>query len=222
MKELYHYPLCPFCRTIRIYLKEKEVEYNPVVEPFWDRRKPLAEFHMQSDLPTFMEKDHTAIEGYYAIIEYIEQSSRTQTLLGSSNKDKAETRRLMVIFNSLFFADVIKLTVFEKIIKRYIDKSSPDSNIIRRGLAELDKYLRYISWLAYNRDWLSGRNFSLADITAAAHISCVDYIGSIEWEKYPAVKDWYARVKSRPSFRDILTDKIPTYPPVSHYADLDF
>ena len=35
-------------------------------------------------------------------------------------------------------------------------------------------------------------------------------------------KQWYARVKSRPSFRPILADTIRGNPPASHYVDLDF
>ncbi len=35
-------------------------------------------------------------------------------------------------------------------------------------------------------------------------------------------KDWYARVKSRPSFRPLLGDHLPGAPPPRHYADLDF
>jgi glutathione S-transferase len=73
-----------------------------------------------------------------------------------------------------------------------------------------------------SRNWLAGDNFSLADISAAAQISCVDYTGSIKWDNYPEVKDWYVRIKSRPSFRDILADRIPSIVPPSHYQELDF
>ena len=71
-------------------------------------------------------------------------------------------------------------------------------------------------------NWLAGDDFSLADIAAAAHISCVDYLGDVPWSDYPGAHDWYARVKSRPSFRPLLADHIPGLPPPKHYADLDF
>ena len=62
----------------------------------------------------------------------------------------------------------------------------------------------------------------LADLTAASHISCLDYLGDIPWEKFPEIKLWYSRIKSRPSFRSILTDKIVGIPPRGNYALLDF
>jgi glutathione S-transferase len=72
------------------------------------------------------------------------------------------------------------------------------------------------------RKWLAGDDFTLADITAAAHLSTLDYIGDVPWASHENVKDWYARIKSRPSFRPLLSDRIPNAPPPKHYADLDF
>ena len=50
----------------------------------------------------------------------------------------------------------------------------------------------------------------------------VDYLGDVPWDEHETGKIWYARVKSRPSFRAILADHIPGAPPPKHYADLDF
>jgi len=72
------------------------------------------------------------------------------------------------------------------------------------------------------RRWLAGENFSLADITAAAHLSTLDYLGDVPWDNHEPAKEWYARIKSRPSFRPLLADHIPGAPPPKHYADLDF
>jgi glutathione S-transferase len=118
--------------------------------------------------------------------------------------------------------DVTKNIVFEKVIKKYVENSSPDSSCIRKGNNEIKRYFNYIADLVDRRNWLSGNEFSLADIAAAAQISCVDYIGSIEWDNYPAVKDWYVRIKSRLSFRDILQDRIANISPPNYYQELDF
>jgi glutathione S-transferase len=80
----------------------------------------------------------------------------------------------------------------------------------------------YVTWLTDRRNWLAGDFFSLADAAAAAHFSTLDYAGEIPWSKYPEAKDWYARIKSRPSFRDLLKDRIAAFPPATHYANLDF
>lgn len=222
MRELYHYPLDAFGRIVRIYLQEKSLDYESIEEYPWDRKKIFSENHVFSDLPTLVENDRTILESAYVIVEYIEQIYRANSLMGTSVKSKLEARRISSLFNINFFTEVTYNIVFEKIIKRHVDKSSPDSACIRRGNNNIKKYFDYIAWLTNRRNWLAGDEFSLADISAAAHISCLDYIGSIEWEKYPEVKDWYVRIKSRPSFRDILRDRILNVSPPSYYPELDF
>ena len=63
---------------------------------------------------------------------------------------------------------------------------------------------------------------TLADFTAAAHLSCLDYISDVDWNRNANVKDWYAKIKSRPAFRGLLADQVSGFPPPPHYADLDF
>ena len=72
------------------------------------------------------------------------------------------------------------------------------------------------------RRWLAGDHFSVADITAAAHLSALDYLGEVPWEDYDAAKSWYALLKSRPSFRPLLADRVAGFIPSGTYADLDF
>ena len=110
----------------------------------------------------------------------------------------------------------------EKIMKRFLGLGEPSSETIRAGYANIDTHLGYIEHLAEQRAWLAGENFSLADITAASHISCIDYLGDIAWEDYQQAKQWYARIKSRPSFRPLLQDLIPGTQPPAHYKNLDF
>ena len=107
-------------------------------------------------------------------------------------------------------------------MKRLVRSGQPDSQSIRIANANLHIHLQYIAWLADRRSWLAGDQFSLADIAAGAHLSVVDYLGDIPWDAHPEAKDWYARVKSRPSFRPLLGDHLPGAPPPRHYADLDF
>ncbi len=222
MRELYHYPLDAYGRLVRVYLKEKALDHELIIETPWERKKPFSENHVFSDLPTLVDMDGTVLEGWYAIVEHIEQSYRSNSLLGITQKEKAETRRIMALFNVMFFADVTKNIVFEKIIKRYTENTSPDSSRIRSGISSIKQYFDYITWLTNRRNWLSGDTFTLADISAAAQVSCIDYMGSIEWEKYPDVQDWYARIKSRPSFREILSDRVSHVTPPAYYAQLDF
>lgn len=223
MRSLYHYPLCPFGRLMRVYLRERGIEHDAIVERPWDRKKTFSEHPLEGDLPIFVDKDGIVLEGWYAIIEHLEQTQKGgRSFLGSTFREKAETRRLTQFFNGLFYVDVTKPIIFEKIVKRHMQDAAPDSSGIRRGVATLKIYMEHISWFADHRNWLAGDELTIADMAAAAQISCVDYASSVDWEAFPIAKEWYVRIKSRPSFRNILEDRVPEMQPSQNYANLDF
>ena len=137
MRRLYHYPLCAFGRMVRIYLREKALEHELIVDFPWNRENVFSKHHVFSDIPTFVDLDGAVLEGWYAIIEHLEQSYRANSLLGTTQKEKAESRRIVILFNEMFFAEITKNIVFERVIKKYTENSSPDSSCIRRGKMKL-------------------------------------------------------------------------------------
>ena len=131
-------------------------------------------------------------------------------------------RRLVEWFDDKFYREVYRNVVMEKVHRRFGTGQAPDSRLLKAGLNNLNFHLEYIDWLIERRNYLAGENFSWADIAAAAHLSIVDYLGDIPWESYKNAKLWYSKIKSRPSFKDILKDNIKGILPAKHYANLDF
>ena len=116
----------------------------------------------------------------------------------------------------------ISCILHERLEKTLSGGGAPHPPTLRQGRDHLNFHLEYLSWLLEERDWLAGQYFSLADIAAGAHFSCLDYLGEIDWKSWPRLKEWYQKLKSRPSFRPLLKDHIPGLIPPRHYADLDF
>jgi glutathione S-transferase len=222
MRHLHHFSLQPFSRTLRIALREKNLDFELVEERPGDRREELLRLNPSGEVPVLVEPDGAAYADCQAIAEYLEETYPEPTLIGRTPSARAEVRRLVAWFDRKFDREVTSRLLDEKIMKRLVRSGQPDSNAIRMASANLHIHLEYIAWLADRRTWLAGDHFSLADIAASAHISIVDYLGDVPWEAHPEAKDWYARVKSRPSFRPLLADHLPGAPPPRHYADLDF
>ena len=222
MRYLHHFCLQPFCRTLRIVLREKDLDFELVEERPGERREELLRLNPSGEVPVLVEPDGAAYADCQAIVEYLDEIYPEPSLIGRSAGARAEIRRLAAWFDRKFDREVSSRLLDEKIVKRMVRNGQPDSNAIRIAGANLSIHLEYIAWLADRRTWLGGEHFSLADIAAAAHLSIVDYLGDIPWERHPEAKDWYARVKSRPSFRPLLADHLPGAPPPAHYADLDF
>jgi glutathione S-transferase len=222
MRTLYHFPLSPYSRKVRVALKEKALEFELAVEKVWERRDAFLALNPAGQVPVLVEADGAAIVDSQAIAEYLDEAYPERGLLGADPAERAEARRLVAWFDQKFGREVTENLVGEKLMKRVMRSGQPNTSAIRAGQHNLHYHLAYIAYLTERRTWLAGDNFGLADIAAGAHISCLDYIGDVPWGEHPQTKDWYARIKSRPSFRPLLADHIPGFPPPKHYADLDF
>ncbi len=222
MRTLYHLWLSPTCRKVRIALAEKRLEFDMRAENVWDRREAFLALNPAGEVPVLVEPEGTALSGSLVICEFLDEIHPEPPLIGRQPLQRAETRRLVNWFDEKFNAEVTERLVGEKIMKRFLGRGAPDSRAVRAGLANVHVHLDYVSFLIERRKWLAGDEFSLADIAAAAHLSTIDYLGDVPWADHEPAKEWYARIKSRPSFRPILDDHIPGEPPPKHYADLDF
>ncbi|MBC6441233.1 MAG: glutathione S-transferase family protein [Rhodospirillales bacterium] len=222
MRELYHVPLSPFCRKVRIVLKEKGLPFALTVENVWERREEFLAINPAGTVPVLIEADGTELADSRAIVEYLQEIQPQPDLLGGTPAQRAETRRLMAWFDEKMYREATVNIFGEKVRKRFLGLGEPDSATVRAGLANVRVHLNYIAWLVERRTWLAGDRFGLADIAAAAQFSCIDYIGDVPWSHQEGARDWYARVKSRPSFQSILDDRLPGLRPVRLYDDLDF
>ncbi len=222
MRTLFHLWLSAPCRIIRLALAEKRLEVQLKVEKIWERRQEFLALSPSGDVPVLIEPDNLVLTEAWVICEYLEETYPEVPLLGATPIDRAETRRLLVWFDGRFAREVTDNLVGEKVMKRFLKHGQPNSDAIRAGLNNIHYHLDYVGFLAEHRNWLAGDVISLADIAAGAHLSVVDYLGNVPWDDHPAARDWYARIKSRPSFRSLLADHIPGIPPARHYADLDF
>ena len=222
MYTLYHLSFSPFCRKIRLALLEKRMDFEMRTESVWDRRDEFLMLNPTGEVPVLIEENGVALSGSDAILEYVDEIQPDPPLYGITPLERAEARRLVYWFDRKFNIEVTENLVTEKMMKRFLGLGEPNSQVIRAGHTNIHTHLNYISYLVDRRNWLAGDNLTVADLAAGAHLSVIDYIGDVPWNEYPAARDWYARIKSRPSFRPLLEDHIPGAPPVKHYKDLDF
>jgi len=231
MYKLTHFQLCPFSRAIRLALAELALEAEFVVEHPWEWQPAFLALNPAGELPVLQVDGGPALCGVYAISEYLaEEMAESQPersivpLFPGNREERAEVRRLVDWFNGKFNREVTHELLSEKVYARYSPASNPTPNadILRAIRANLRYHMSYVNFLAHQRSWLAGDELSFADLAAAGHISSVDYLGEVPWEEFGVAKVWYARLKSRRTFRTFLTDRIPGIAPSAHYDDLDF
>ncbi len=222
MRVLYHLPLSPYARKVRMVLAEKRLPFELRVEKVWHRRPEYLELNPACTVPTLIEDSGLVVPDSGVICEYLEEAYPDTGLLGRSPAERVEARRLVVWFDQKFAGEVTRNLLWEKTMKQALGQGAPEASALRAGYANLKHHLAYIGWLAENRKFLAGANLTLADFAAAAMLSALDFIGDVDWAASAPAKEWYARIKSRPSFRAILADRVNGMAPPPHYADLDF
>lgn len=226
MPLLYHYPLCPHSRFVRLILAEYGLAVELIEERATDRRPEFLSLDPAGRTPVFIDDDGTIVPSA-VIAEYLDETygaqQGPQRLLPQEKQARIETRRLVDWFNVKFFEEVTSWLVTEKVYKRFSPQGgAPDMDLVRVARANVRHHMRYIGYLTGARNWMAGDRLTYADFAAAAHLSCVDYLGDAPWEEDEAAKHWYQRIKSRPAFRPLLADRAPGMTPGPYYAELDF
>jgi glutathione S-transferase len=230
MLTLFHHPICPHSRFVRLILEEYGLPSRLVEERAGERRADFLALNPAGTTPVLVEEGAPPIPGAAIIAEYIDETRgaafEPKRLLPPDPNGRVEVRRLMAWFNDKFFDEASGPLVTERVYKRFTPVSngggSPDTETLRAAKTNIKYHLAYIGWLVRTRDWLAGDSLSYADLSAAAHLSAVDYLGDVPWDADETARNWYARIKSRPSFRALLTETLPGLPPPASYANLDF
>lgn len=218
---LYHLPLCPYSRKVRLTLREKGMASELIEVSPWEHGEEYLALNPAGEVPV-LEDGSLVICDSQAIVEYLEDAYPDTPLLGRGTAQRMETRRLVAWFDSKFAREVTDLLWRERLVKRWKRQGFPRSEALREGSQNIRHHLAYIEHLYRQRRWLAGDDLSLADLAAAAHLSVLDYLGDVPWAASAGAKEWYAKVKSRPSMRPLLLDRLMGLKPPQHYDDPDF
>lgn len=221
MWNLHHFPLCPFSRKVRLALAEKGGEYTLVLEEPWARREAFLELNPAGQTPA-MVGDGLVLADSVAITEYVDETLPSPSLLGEDPVIRAEARRLVAWLDQKFYVEAGVILLQERLLKRLLQRTSPDSQALRRASRAIETHFDYFEWLLDTRRWLAGGLLTLADLALAAHLSVADYLSALDWHGHPSLKAWYMTMKSRPGMRPLLAERVEGVFPPAHYDKRDF
>lgn len=223
MWQLYQFPLCPFSRKVRLMLGEKGVPHELVRESPWERRDEFLDMNPAGQTPILIEAGKgTILIDSAAICEYFEETVERAPMISGGAAARAEIRRLIAWLDEKLYREVVAPMMEERMRKRLVSRDAPDTKILREAMRTANAHLDYIDYLLDHRRWLGGPVLSLVDLAAAAHLSVADYLGGLDWRGHKQTVDWYAVMKSRPSFRPLLSERMEVIAPPVHYDKVDF
>ena len=221
--QLFQFPLCPFSRKVRLLLGEKGVGYDLVRESPWLRRDEFIDMNPAGQTPVMADPERQVLLiDSMAICEYFEETVEKSAMINGTAANRAEIRRLVAWFDGHFYRDVTQPLLIERMEKRLVHHTAPNSTVLREAMKAAVSHLDYSDYLLGHRTWLAGATLSLADLAAAAQISVADYLGGIDWKNHEETARWYRGIKSRPSMRALLAERMEVIGPPKHYDDPDF
>ena len=223
MWHLYQFPLCPFSRKVRLALAEKGVAVELKRVSPWLQDDEFADLNPAGQTPVLVEEGKgIVLVDSVAISEYFEEVLDKAPMIPGNSIARAEIRRLVQWFDGKLHHDVVAPLMEERMRKRLVARAAPDTGVLRKAMTAANGHLDYLDYLLDHRRWLAGPGLSLADFTAAAHLSVIDYLGALDWRGHKQTKDWYAVMKSRPGFRPLLGERMEVIVPPQHYDKVDF
>lgn len=229
---LYHFPICPFCRKIRVMLEATGAIKNCSlrIENFWEKREKFISINPTGNVPLMIvqkideneNKHNTIIWGQNTIIEYLRNKYPASSLLSGNNEDYANVIKYGEWFDTNFYRDVVGPILEERVYVVYKKKRLPNVDVIKVARRNLEQYIVVFEKLLQGHDFIANNEFSFADVVLSSHISSLDYLGEINWQNYPIFKEWYLIIKSKLIFRDLLYDILPNIRQSENYRELDF
>ena len=75
--------------------------------------------------------------------------------------------------------------------------------------------------LLNNKNYFIKDELTYLDFLAAANFSVIDYLGLLDLKSHENIREWYFKLKSRPSFRTLLKDQIVGLNPHENYKNMD-
>lgn len=223
MWHLYQFPLCPFSRKVRLALAEKGVAVELKRVSPWLQDDEFADLNPAGQTPVLVEEGKgIVLVDSVAISEYFEEVLDKAPMIPGNSIARAEIRRLVQWFDGKLYNDVVAPLMEERMRKRLVSRDAPDTGVLRKAMTAANGHLDYIDYLLDHRRWLAGPALTLADLAAAAQLSVADYLGGLDWRGHKQTAGWYAGMKSRPSFRALLSERMEVIQPPAHYDKVDF
>ena len=182
MLRLYHVPLSPFCRKVRLVLAEKKMDVELIEERYWEQSTEFLRRNPAGKVPILRHEGALLTEST-PICEYIEELNPEPSLIPKDAKARYEMRRLVSWFDDKFHHEVTSNLLYERVNKKVSGQGFPDSKNIKEGARKIKYHLDYMAWLLEHRRWLAGDTMTLADFAAAAHLSSLDYISDVDWNR---------------------------------------
>ena len=202
-------------------MEEHKISYQIQLENYWKPQKDFLQLNPAGHLPVLINEENFPFIGANACVEYLMDLKSRPDLFVDDYREKAEINRLVHWFDVVFKKEVFDPIIYEKVFSRIVDNITPNSENIRAALNNLDFHIQYLNYLLNNKKYFIKDEITSLDFLAGANFSILDYLGFLNLNSYENIREWYFKIKSRPSFKTLLKDQIVGLNPHENYKNID-
>ena len=235
MLELYHNDTSTCAQKVRVTLAEKSLEWKShhLDLRAGDQQRPeYLKLNPRGVVPTLVDRGR-AVRESNVIMEYLEDEYPDRPLRPADSFGRAQmrlwTKRLDEGHHDIATATLSMGIAFlhqylergKEACQALIDKI-PDPvrrerrrDVITNGVEATEFRTAVTMWKRLLEDmeealcagpWLAGPAYSLADAAYTPYLTRLDHLNLLGWlDQRPKVRDWYARLRERPSYAIAFT-----------------
>jgi glutathione S-transferase len=206
--KLYDMKQAPNPRRVRMFLAEKGISVPMAEVDIQSGANLLPEYlaiNPRGVVPTLVLDDGSILDESIAICRYFEGLQPEPNLFG---RDPLETARIDSWQRRMEFEGMFNIAAaFRNAMPAYADRGSPGAGpptpqipaLAERGLQLARVWMTALDARLGDSPHVAVDRFTVADITAFICIDFAKWVGLRATDDQPNLKDWYARVKARPS-----------------------
>lgn len=201
--KLYLDPIATTCRPLTLFLADHHMQLETEVVNLMAGEhlaEAFAQLNPNRAVPVLVDAAGVLTESS-AILKHLADMVGSPTY-PTDPRARAEVNAAMDWFNTGFYRDFGYGYVYPQVLPQYaLPEGPPQAALLAKGRERTGRWLEILDRRMLGaRDFVAGRQPTLADYLGAGFVSLGDWIG-FDLAPWPAVQAWIARMRERPACR---------------------
>jgi glutathione S-transferase len=192
----------PYVRKVRIFMAEKKLDYEFVLEDVWSKDSIIAQSNPLSKVPCLIMEGGEAVFDSRVIVEYLDALSPVGKLIPANGRERAEIKTWEALADGV--CDAAILVRLEQNMPAVRSPEQQSAVWIARQMDKVHKGVEAMARGLGEKPFCGGNSYSLADVAVGAALGYLDFrFPQISWrEEHPNLAKLAGKLALRQSFID--------------------
>lgn len=206
--KLYGAALSPFVRKTRVFLAEKEIDYDAVhIDPN-NPPEDYARLNPLKRIPALEDGERTLADSA-VICAYLERRHPEPALYPEDAYEYARTLWFEKFADYEIAVNCTFAVFRNRVVMKLIGRECDEEKVQRALTEKLPPLMDYLEGELGERQYLVGDRLTVADIALASQFVNLQHGGeSVDASRWPKMAAWVERMHARPTFRTQIEKEV--------------